>query len=78
MDKGFSEYLALYTSSPRDLSGEDFTLKATIIDRAGNERKTLRFPLEFNGGSMKPLPKDMEKELNQRIGIIDIELFIPD
>jgi hypothetical protein len=52
----------------------DFVLALSILDRAGNVRKTLRFPLEFDGGEpMKPLPPEMEKDLNRRIGMIDID-----
>jgi hypothetical protein len=38
--------------------------------------KTFDFPLTFDGESMKPLPPDLEKDLNQRIATINIE-FIP-
>jgi hypothetical protein len=54
---------------------DDIVLELSIIDRGGNERRTLRFPLEFDrsAGTMKPLPPDIEKDLNQRIGVIDID-----
>jgi hypothetical protein len=31
---------------------------------------------EFDGEQIKPLPTEMEKELNQRIGIIDVDFEI--
>ena len=78
MEKKLSGFFAFHTTSARDLSGEELTLHLTILDREGNERKTLSFPLEFNGERMKPLPPDMEKDLNQRIGIIDVDFGIDD
>ena len=40
--------------------------------------KTLQFPLKFDGGEpIKPLPSDLEKNLNQRLGTIDVE-FVGD
>jgi len=54
---------------------DDFVLALSILDRTGNVRKTLRFPLEFDRSPepMKPLPPDMEKDLNRRIGMIDFD-----
>jgi len=73
MEKQFTGHFALYTNAPTEL--DDLVLELSILDRAGNERKTLRFPLEFDrsAGAKKPLPQDMEKDLNRRIGIIDID-----
>lgn len=73
MEKQFTGYFAVYTSSFYELN--DFVLALYILDRDGNVRKTLHFPLEFDQSSepMKPLPPDLEKDLNQRIGIIDID-----
>ena len=73
MEKQFTGYFALYTQTFNQL--DDFVLALSILDRAGNVRKTLRFPLEFDGSAepMKPLPPDMEKDLNRRIGIIDVD-----
>ena len=73
MEKQFTGYFALYTNFTLEL--DDFVLELSILDRAGNERKTLRFPLEFDrlAEPMKPLPPDMEKDLNRRIGTIDVE-----
>jgi hypothetical protein len=34
--------------------------------------------LEFGREAAKALPLDKEKELNQRIGIIDIDLDVPE
>jgi len=75
MQKEFTGYFALHTAASRDLSGVEITLKMTISDDKGN-RKELSFPLGFDGQTMKPLPPEMEKELNRRIGIIDIDLDI--
>jgi len=67
MEKQFAGYFALSTRTPNDI--DDFFLEFSILDREGNERKTLLFPLEFGGREpMKPLPPDMEKDLNRRIG----------
>jgi len=77
MAKEFTGYFALHTAASRDLSGVDLTLKLSISDDKGNH-KDLSFPVEFGGHEMKPLPPEMEKELNRRIGIIDIDLDIPD
>ncbi len=73
MEKQFTGHFALYTNAAVEL--DDFVLEMSVLDRGGNERKTFRFPLEFDRSAeaMKPLPRDMEKELNQRIGIIDID-----
>ena len=78
MSKEFTGYLALYTRQPNEL--EDFVLELSILDRAGHERKTLLFPIEFDRSAepMKPLPRDMEKELNRRIGIIDFDWHLQD
>ena len=75
MQKEFTGYFALHTAASRNLSGVEITLKMIISDDKGN-RKELSFPLEFDGQAMKPLPPEMEKELNRRIGIIDIDLDI--
>jgi hypothetical protein len=79
MQSGFTGYFALNTNYTSDnLWGHDWTLRFTFVDRAGNEMKTLEFPLRFDGGgTVKPLPPDLEKALNQRLGTIDVE-FIPD
>jgi len=73
MEKQFTGYFAVYTNSFYELN--DFVLALNILDRDGNVRKTLHFPLEFDQSSepMKPLPPDLEKDLNRRIGIIDID-----
>ena len=77
MQKRFSGYLAFYTASALNWSGEEFVLELSILDRAGNVKGEVNFPLEFNGGGqMKPLPSNLEKELNRRIGIIDVDLSI--
>ena len=78
MEKQFAGYLALYTNSSQNLSGEELTVNLSILDRQGNVRKALSFPLEIDGGSMKSLPTDMEKQLNRRIGIIDVEFDVSD
>jgi len=73
MERQFTGHFAVYTHSSYEL--DDFVLALNIMDRDGNVRKTLHFPLDFDQSSepMKPLPADMEKDLNQRIGIIDID-----
>jgi hypothetical protein len=72
MEKQFAGYFVLSTQASTKL--DDFVLAVNILDRAGNVRKTLRFPLEFDGGEpMKPLPPDMEKDLNRRIGMFDVD-----
>ena len=78
MRKEFTGYFTLDTRQPNEL--EDFVLELSILDRAGNERKTLLFPVEFDRSSepMKPLPRDMEKELNRRIGNIDFDWALQD
>lgn len=78
MEREFAGYFAFHTASSRNLSGVEITVSLTIVDGKGNERKTFIFPLEFDGQPTKPLPPEMEKELNRRIGIIDIDLNIPD
>jgi hypothetical protein len=45
------------------------------VDHTGNESKPVIFPLTFNSEPMKPLPPDMEKELDKRIGYIGIDLI---
>ena len=73
MEKQFAGYFTLDTRHTNEL--DDFVLALSILDRAGNVRKTLRFPLEFDTSAepMKPLPPDMEKDLNRRIGMIDVD-----
>ncbi len=47
--------------------------------RAG--RGTLRWRIkivEIDGGSAKSLPAEMEKELDRRIGIIDVDFDVSD
>ncbi len=78
MERQFAGYFALHTNSSQNLSGEQLILNLSILDRSGNVRKTLRFPLEFDGERMKTLSPDMEKELNQRIGIIDVDFDLTD
>ncbi len=80
MQGGFTGCFALLTgdASAGNLWGEDWTLQFTFVDRGGNEMKTLQFPLKFDGGGqIKPLPSDLEKSLNQRLGTIDVE-FVGD
>ena len=78
MEKGFTGYYGLYTNNAAEnMWGEEWTLQFAFVDRRGNEMKTLSFPLKFDGGEpIKPFPPDLEKDLNQRLGTIDIE-FIP-
>jgi hypothetical protein len=73
MEKQFTGYFALSTQTYTKL--DDFVLAVNILDRAGNVRKTLRFPLEFDRSAepMKPLPPAMEKDLNRRIGMFDVD-----
>jgi hypothetical protein len=79
MQKQFSGYLAFHTGSALDWSGEEFILELSILDRAGNVKGEVNVPLEFDGGGpMKPLPPALEKELNRRIGIIDVDLSMPE
>jgi hypothetical protein len=77
MGRKFSGYLHLSTTSFRDLWGVTLTLTLTIEDRQGNECQPVLFPLEFNGEQLKPLPPDMEKELEKPISDIPIELTRP-
>ena len=80
MQNGFTGYFAFPTSdaSAGNLWGEDWVLQFTFVDRGGNAMKTLEFPLKFDGGGqIKPLPSDLEKALNQRLGTIDVE-FVGD
>ena len=78
MEKEFTGYFALPTMIPKEVNElDDFILEMSILDRAGNERKTLRFPVEFGAAEpMKPLPPEMEKDLNRRIGNINIDLSL--
>ncbi len=71
MENQFTGYFALYTNFTFEL--DDLVLELSILDRAGNERKTLRFPVEFRGMSepMKPLPPDLEKDLDRLLGFIE-------
>ena len=71
MDKRFTGHFAMHTSSPAEI--DDFVLEVSILDRAGNERKILYFPIEFDYKTepMKPLPPDLEKDLNRLIGFIE-------
>ena len=78
MEKEFAGYFALHTSTPRDLHGVDITLTLSILDSKGNIRGTFAFPLGFDGKPSKPVPSEIEKQLNQRIGIIGIDLDIAD
>ncbi len=73
MEKQFAGHFALHTRNFMDL--DDFILALSILDRAGNVRKTLRFPVKFDESDepMKPLPRDLEKDLNRRIGIIEMD-----
>lgn len=73
MKKQFAGHFTLYTRSFIEL--DDFVLVLSILDRAGNVRKTLRFPLKFDESDepMKPLPPDLENDLNRRIGIIEMD-----
>jgi hypothetical protein len=74
MEEKFSGYLFLRTNSQFSLQRVSLTLTLTIVDRVGNESKPVIFPLTFGSEPMKPLPPDMEKELNRRIGAIGIDL----
>jgi len=71
MEKQFTGYFAMHTSTPIEL--DDFVLEMSILDRAGNERKILRFPIEFADKTepMKPLPPDLEKDLKRLLGFIE-------
>ena len=78
MEREFAGYFALHTAASRDLYGVEITLNLSILDGKGNVRGDFNFPLEFDGRQMKPLPPELEKKLNQRISIIDIDLDIMD
>jgi hypothetical protein len=73
MEKQFTGYFALCTQTSNQM--DDFVLVLGILNRAGNVRKTLPFPLEFDTSSepTKPLPPDLEKDLNRRIEISGID-----
>ena len=80
MEGHLSGYLVLRTYSSQDLFGTSFTLLVIIADRAGNESKPVSFPLTIDGDRMQPPPFDRFppgalKQLNQRIGYIDINLM---
>jgi hypothetical protein len=78
MEKQFTGHFTLHTQVPTELRELDsFILDFNILDRAGNVRKTLRFPVAFGSSvPMKPLPPEMEKDLNRRIGNIDIDFTL--
>jgi hypothetical protein len=72
MEKQFTGHFALHTRTSVELG--DLVLELTIVDRAGNTRKILSLPLEFGAAKpMKPFPPDLEKDLNQRVGVIDVD-----
>jgi hypothetical protein len=50
MQRQFSGYLAFHTTSALNWSGEEFVLELSILDRAGNVKGEVNFPLEFDGG----------------------------
>jgi hypothetical protein len=80
MEGQLTGYLALRTYSQQDFFGLYLTLNLTIVDRAGNESKSLSFPLAIDGERTKFPPPDLipaglEKSLNQRIGYIGIDLM---
>jgi hypothetical protein len=72
MQKQFTGHFDLHTGSTLEL--KDLDLFVTIVDREGKTRKIVSFPLVFADRSepMKPLPPELEKDLNRRIGLIDI------
>jgi hypothetical protein len=72
MQKHFTGHFDLHTTSTLEL--KDLDLVVTIVDREGKTRKIHNFPLVFADRSepMKSLPSELEKELNRRIGLIDI------
>jgi len=76
--KELTGHFALHTRQPNESMG--FVVELSILDRTGNERKTFRFPLEFDGSTepMAPLPPNMEKELSRRIGNIDADWDLQD
>jgi len=78
MKKEFTGHFALHTRHHEPL--DDFVLEVSIVGRKGNERKTFLFPVEFESSPepMKPLPSDMEKELNRRIGTISFDWELRD
>ena len=78
MEREFAGYFALHTAASRDLYGVEITLNLSILDGKGNVLGDFHFPVEFNGQKAKPLPSELEAKLNQRIGIISIDLDIPD
>ena len=78
MEREFTGYFALHTTASRDLSGTEITLNLSILDGKGNILGDFHFPVEFDGQKAKPLPPELEAKLNQRIGMIDIDLDYPD
>ena len=76
MEQHFAGYFALHTSSADD--GDEFSLELSVVDRKGSERVGLKFPFQIGGPSAKPPPPEMEKELNQRLGMINIDLNAPE
>ena len=77
MEGEFAGYFALHTAASRDLSGVEISLNLSILDGKGNVLGDFHFPVEFNGQKAKPPPPELEAKLNHRIGIIDIDLDIP-
>jgi hypothetical protein len=73
MEKHFTGHFDLHTSASVEV--DDLVLQMAIVDSQGNTRKTLSLPLEFSEGAepMKPFPPELEKDLNRRIGTIDID-----
>ena len=78
MERELVGYFALHTAASRDLSGTEITLNLSILDGKGNILGDFHFPVEFDGQKAKPLPPELEAKLNQRIGMIDIDLDYPD
>jgi len=75
MQQHFAGYFSLYTTSADE--GDEYTLELSVVDGKGSERVGLKFPFQIDGQSAKPLPVELEKELNQRLGTIDID-FAPE
>jgi hypothetical protein len=79
MEGKIAGYLVLRTQSLQDLFGTHLTLTLTVVDRSGNESQSVVFPLAINGEKRKSpppslIPAGSEKELDQRIAYIGIDL----
>jgi hypothetical protein len=67
-------YLLLRTPRDKDLIGNQFTMKVTVLDSQGNRSEPIELPLRIGRKSKQKIPEKWEKISDLRLGTVRIRI----